>query len=475
MRVGSLFSGIGGLEYGLERAGLVTSHEWMIEMDEYCCTVLRKNFKNCLIINDKVENINPRDLPGIDILTAGFPCQPVSVAGNQKGLNDERWLWDEVWRFVNDLRPRYFLVENVPGIFTANKGEAINRVLKDIAESGLYRFEWQVISARSVGGPHLRKRFFGVGTLGDSKHHGPLAGKDRGRLRQSSAPGRPNQKHEEDFNWELERKSQGDRELADSNDKGLQSIGGRGHDNESRSREGQLDGRGSRDDVGFDAASTKDEGLADSINSRQRARGLEVKRKGQKESKERRREQIIKSSRQGSGSVLVDSESKSGQQTNKSKGTKRKKQKARLDSRDGRGGTQQKTNRSEAQLWMGGTADGLPRWMARLGLVNVWIGNTQKFSTPITSSNRPSTKRILEGNNPKKNLAEDPKIYFEEGYDLWEYGMPRSKDEYPGRVDKLKALGNAVVPECAELVGRLIKRADELGTMVFDLSLLEEE
>ena len=432
LRVGSLFSGIGGLEYGLERAGLVTSHEWMIEMDEYCCTVLRKNFKNCLIINDKVENINPRDLPGIDILTAGFPCQPVSVAGNQKGVNDERWLWDEVWRFVNDLRPRYFLVENVPGIFTANKGEAINRVLKDIAESGLYRFEWQVISARSVGGPHLRKRFFGVGTLGDSQHHGPLACKDRGRLYQSSAQRGPNQKHEEDFNWKLERKSQGDRELADSNDEGLQSIGGRGQNNESRSREGQLDGRGSRDDVGFDAASTKD-------------------------------------------AVLVDSESKSIKQTNKQAGTKRKKEKARLDSRDGRGGTQQKANRSEAQLWMGGTADGLPRWMARLGLVNVWIGNTQKFSTPITSSNRPSTKRILEGNNPKKNLAEDPKIYFEEGYDLWEFGMPRSKDEYPGRVDKLKALGNAVVPECAELVGRLIKRADELGTMVFDLSLLEEE
>jgi len=384
VRVGSLFSGIGGLEYGLERAGLATSHEWMIEMDEYCCTVLRKNFKNSLIINDKVENINPLDLPAIDILTAGFPCQPVSVAGNQKGLNDERWLWDEVWRFVNDLRPRYFLVENVPGIFTANKGEAINRVLKDIAESGLYRFEWQVISARSVGGPHLRKRFFGVGTLGDSKHHGPLAGKDGRRLYKSSASRGRDKKHKENVNGELERKSQGDREL-------------------------------------------------------------------------------------------VDSESKSGQQTNKSNGTKRKKQKARLDSRDGRGGTQQKTNRSEAQLWMGGTAYGLPRWMARLGLVNVWIGNTQKFSTPITSSNRPSTKRILEGNNPKKNLAEDPKIYFEEGYDLWEYGMPRSKDEYPGRVDKLKALGNAVVPECAELVGRLIKRADELGTMVFDLSLLEEE
>ena len=168
MRVGSLFSGIGGLEYGLERSGLSTSCEWMIEMDEYCCSVLEKNFPNTLIINKKVEDINPLDLPEIDILTAGFPCQPVSVAGSRKGVTDDRWLWDEVWRFIDVLRPRYFILENVPGLFTANKGKAFERVIKDIAQSRSYRFEWQIISARTVGAAHLRKRFFGVGTLGNS-------------------------------------------------------------------------------------------------------------------------------------------------------------------------------------------------------------------------------------------------------------------------------------------------------------------
>ena len=172
MRVGSLFSGIGGLEYGLERSGLSTSCEWMIEMDEYCCSVLEKNFPNTLIINKKVEDINPLDLPKIDILTAGFPCQPVSVAGSRKGVTDDRWLWDEVWRFIDVLRPRYFILENVPGLFTANKGKAFERVIKDIAQSRSYRFEWQIISARTVGAAHLRKRFFGVGTLGDTEHNG---------------------------------------------------------------------------------------------------------------------------------------------------------------------------------------------------------------------------------------------------------------------------------------------------------------
>ena len=134
MRIGSLFSGIGGLEYGLERSGLSTSTEWMIEMDEYCCSVLEKNFPNTLIINKRVEEINPLDLPKVDIITAGFPCQPVSVAGTRKGVMDERWLWDEVWRFIDVLRPRYFILENVPGIFTANKGKAFERVIKDIAK-----------------------------------------------------------------------------------------------------------------------------------------------------------------------------------------------------------------------------------------------------------------------------------------------------------------------------------------------------
>ena len=92
---------------------------------------------------------------------------------------------------------------------------------------------------------------------------------------------------------------------------------------------------------------------------------------------------------------------------------------------------------------MGSTAYGFPRWMARLGLVNVWIENKNK-------------------------------VYFDNDFDMWEEGMPRSAGDYPNRKNKLMALGNAVVPQCVELVGRLIKRADELGTMVFDTRLLDE-
>ena len=100
-----MFSGIGGIELGLMRSGLVSKVAWQIDTDEYCTDVLKKQFPDSLVMNKKVEDINTKYLPEVDIISAGFPCQPVSVAGNQKGIKDERWLWDEVERFINEIRP----------------------------------------------------------------------------------------------------------------------------------------------------------------------------------------------------------------------------------------------------------------------------------------------------------------------------------------------------------------------------------
>ena len=172
MKCGSLFSGIGGIELGLINSGLVSEVAWQIENDPYCCEILEKNYPNSSVINCNVEEIDPKDLDPIDILTAGFPCQPVSVAGVRKGMEDERWLFDEVIRFISILRPRIFILENVPGLLTANKGAAFGNVLTQIAALRSYDFEWQIISARSIGAAHLRERFFGVGILANSNDEG---------------------------------------------------------------------------------------------------------------------------------------------------------------------------------------------------------------------------------------------------------------------------------------------------------------
>lgn len=386
MRVGSLFSGIGGLEYGLERSGLATSSEWMIEMDDFCCSILEKNFPNTLVINDKVENINPLDLPKIDILTAGFPCQPVSTAGSRKGVMDERWLWDEVWRFIDVLRPQYFILENVPGLFTANKGKAFERVIKDIAQSRSYRFEWQIISARSVGAAHLRKRFFGVGILADTEHNGSLTSEDR------------------------------------------ESIGER------------------------------------FVSWRQ---GEEVKEENDRKSK-------------GEPKDLEYSSSKSNTETNKQLRSISKSREKELNIRDGVRREESRNDRQEVELWMGSTAYGFPRWMARLGMVNVWQHTLDNFPTAAARDWKDTYGTVLTGSISSKRKTLPLEIFRQlrdtiKDFALWEYGMPRSAEDYTNRKPILMALGNAVVPQCAELVGRMIKRADELGTMVFDTSIKEEE
>ena len=389
MRVGSLFSGIGGMEYGLERSGLSTSCEWMIEMDEYCCSVLEKNFPNTLVLNNKVEDINPLDLPEIDILTAGFPCQPVSVAGSRKGVTDERWLWDEVWRFIDVLRPRYFILENVPGLFTANKGEAFERVIKDIAKSRSYRFEWQIISARSVGAAHLRKRFFGVGTLGNTEHNGSSQSENR------------------------------------------ESIGER------------------------------------TISWRQ---GEEVQEKINRESKG-----------ESQDNSMGNSSSKSVMATNRSTTTIPPKGNSRKDNvREGSGREATRVSRETAELWMGSTAYGFPRWMARLGIRNVWQHTLDNFPTAAARDWKDTYGTVLTGSISSKRRTLPLEIFRQirdtiKDFALWEYGMPRSAEDYPDRKARLMALGNAVVPQCVELVGRLIKRADELGTMVFDIDIKENK
>ena len=429
MRVGSLFSGIGGMEYGLERSGLSTSCEWMIEMDEYCCSVLEKNFPNTLVLNSKVEDINPLDLPEIDILTAGFPCQPVSVAGSRKGVTDERWLWDEVWRFIDVLRPRYFILENVPGIFTANKGKAFERVIKDIAESRSYRFEWQVISARTVGASHLRKRFFGVGVLANTN--------DSGYGTHRSESQREGQ--ESNKGWQGQPFAESSRQSSSS------ELGNTEHNGSSQSE--------NRESIGECTVSWR--------------QGEEVQEKINRESKGESQDNSI-----------LNTEIKSSNETNQQTSSLSKSREARLNIGAGYGREESRVDRETAELWMGSTAYGFPRWMARLGLVNVWTGNIE-FPTAAARDWKETYGTVLTGSKTSKRKTLPLEIFRQQrdkikDLALWEIGMPRSMGDYPDRKARLMALGNAVVPQCVELVGRLIKRSDELGTMVFDTRLLDE-
>jgi DNA (cytosine-5)-methyltransferase 1 len=126
---------------------------WQCEADPYCRAVLRKHWPNVPCYED-VRLLDER-VPTVDVLAGGFPCQPVSVAGKRLAQADHRWLWPEFARTIRLLRPRYVLVENVPGLLIRGFGD----VLRDLAEAG-YDAEWDCVSAADVGAPHLRKRIF---------------------------------------------------------------------------------------------------------------------------------------------------------------------------------------------------------------------------------------------------------------------------------------------------------------------------
>ena len=168
MTVGSLFSGIGGLDLGLERAG----HRvlWQVESNAFCRRVLARHWPHVPCYTD-VTTVTGHDLAPVDLLCGGFPCQPVSQAGPRKGTDDTKWLWPDFARLLRVLRPRYALLENVPGLLTANGGGAFRDILTDLAECG-YSATWQDLPAASVGAPHLRYRIFLVAYPDDESQSG---------------------------------------------------------------------------------------------------------------------------------------------------------------------------------------------------------------------------------------------------------------------------------------------------------------
>jgi DNA (cytosine-5)-methyltransferase 1 len=173
LTVGSLFSGIGGIDLGLERAG----HRvlWQSEIDNYACRVLKKHWPEIPNLGD-VKKINWSEVPNVDIIAGGYPCQPFSTAGKRKGKEDPRHLWPYVLDAIRTVRPRYALMENVRGHLTLGFGD----VLADLAGCG-YSAEWQIISAASVGAPHRRDRLFFVAYPDGERSHRTEVNSTEGR------------------------------------------------------------------------------------------------------------------------------------------------------------------------------------------------------------------------------------------------------------------------------------------------------
>jgi DNA (cytosine-5)-methyltransferase 1 len=162
----SLFAGVGGFDLAMQRQGVKVVAS--VEIDSKCNEVLARHFPDATQFTD-VTTVKGSDLigagftPRTGIITGGFPCQDLSVAGKRAGLAGERsGLFWEIARLVEETQSEYFIIENVPGLLTSNKGRDFGVVIGTMADLG-YSLGWRVLDAQHFGVPQRRRRVFIVG------------------------------------------------------------------------------------------------------------------------------------------------------------------------------------------------------------------------------------------------------------------------------------------------------------------------
>ena len=160
-----LFSGIGGFHLGLERAGFKVN-AYNSEIDKYAIDVYKQNFKNSTYVGS-VTDVRAEQLPRIDAITFGSPCQDFSLAGKRQGMGGDRSsLITEAIRLIDECRPSFFIWENVKGTFSSNNGADFWAIIQAFANIGGYRLEWQLLNTKWFL-PQNRERIYLVGYLGE--------------------------------------------------------------------------------------------------------------------------------------------------------------------------------------------------------------------------------------------------------------------------------------------------------------------
>ena len=186
----SLFAGVGGFDLAMERQGVKVVAS--VEIDKHCQSVLERKFPDAKLFDD-VTTVKGKDLidvgfnPSKGIIAGGFPCQDLSVAGKRAGLAGARsGLFWEAARIVEEAQSEYFILENVPGLLSSNKGADFGVVLGTMADLG-YSVGWRVLDAQYFGLPQRRKRVFIVGRRSTSDGIAEILFKSQGLRRDSSS------------------------------------------------------------------------------------------------------------------------------------------------------------------------------------------------------------------------------------------------------------------------------------------------
>lgn len=175
LKMASLFAGIGGIDLGFKNAGFQPI--WANEIDKYCAITFNANHKDIKLVVDDICNINGKDIPKVDILTAGFPCQPFSIAGYRKGFEDNRGnMFFQIMRLVKEMtennnKPRILFLENVKNLKTHDNGNTF-KIIKETLEHYGYFVKEKVLNTCEYGNlPQNRERIFIIGFLNENDYH----------------------------------------------------------------------------------------------------------------------------------------------------------------------------------------------------------------------------------------------------------------------------------------------------------------
>ena len=172
LKVLDLFSGIGGFSLGLHSTGIFETVKF-VENDKFCKKVLQARFPN-IHLEEDIKDVKGQEFEA-DVIVGGFPCQPMSVAGRQKGTSDNRYLWPEMFRLIKEIKPEFVIGENVQGIINIQNGMVLRQVQNDLESEG-FEVQCFLIPASGIGAWHQRYR---VWIVGHSKHNGLLAAEKR--------------------------------------------------------------------------------------------------------------------------------------------------------------------------------------------------------------------------------------------------------------------------------------------------------
>lgn len=171
--LGSLFAGIGGIDLGFEKVGVKTI--WANEIDSYCAETYRANHKNTNLIVDDICNLKTSNLPTVDILAGGFPCQPFSIAGYRKGFEDDRGnLFFQIIRLLKEFKcenrpPKVVFLENVKNLYNHNNGETFKLVREELKNLGYFVTE-KILNTCEYGNiPQNRERLYIVAFLNEEQ------------------------------------------------------------------------------------------------------------------------------------------------------------------------------------------------------------------------------------------------------------------------------------------------------------------